>query len=157
MHGWDEREAAHVRRAVFDGALRDEPSPHVYVENVFSPETYAAMVRMFPTGPPALRRWDNPGEPGMRFGNYHCRHEIHIPGEADRLPPEQRAFWLGAAGFLHGPDFARTLLDRFAPYARARFGEALDDPSFIAERLRGTMILNQHDPEYYLGPHTDRS
>jgi len=154
---WNGREALHVRRAVFGAQLRPEPSPHVYVESMFSPATYAAMERLFPTDSPALRRWENPGDPSIRFGNYSRRQEIHLPAEAQRLPPEQRAFWLDAATFLHGPDFARTLIDRFTPYARTRFGDRIDDPSFIADHLRGTMIVNQHDSEYYLGPHTDRS
>jgi hypothetical protein len=154
---WDAREALHVRAAVFDAPLRPQPSPHVYVENIFSPAMYAAMERFFPADSPALRRWENPGDPSVRFGNYSRRQEIHIPAEAQRLAPDQRAFWLDAAAFLHGPVFARALIDRFEPYARARFGDRIDDPSFVTDQLRGTMIVNQHDPDYYLGPHTDRS
>jgi hypothetical protein len=150
------REALHVRRAVVGAALRDEPSPHLYVENVFSPETYADMVRMWPTDSPALRRWDNPGDAAIRFGNYSRRQEIVIPFEAERLPPDQRAFWLGAGSLLLGSDFARTLLERFAPYARSRFGDRIDDPAFARDQLRGSLLLNQHDADYYLGPHTDR-
>lgn|GEM_PF-910817 len=152
---WDEREAQFVHRAVFGAELRCEPSPHLYVENVFSPGTYAEMLRLFPAEA-SLHRWENPGDASMRFGNYTRRREIHIPAEAQRLPPEQRAFWLDAAAFLHGEDFARTLLERFEPYARARFGDRIDDEGFVRERLRGTMIVNQHDADYYLGPHTDR-
>ena len=153
---WDQREAEFVRRAVFGAPLRAEPSPHLYVENVFSPVTYAEMVRLYPADA-SLHRWENPGEASMRFGNYTRRREIHIPAEAQRLPPEQRAFWLEAAAFLHGEHFARTLLARFEPYARARFGDAIDDESFVRDRLRGTMIVNEHDADYYLGPHTDRA
>ena len=154
---FDAREADHVRRAVLAPPLRDQPSPHVYVENVFSPPAYAAMCRMWPTDSPALRRWDNPGGPAPRFANYGRRQEIIIPYEAERLPPEQRAFWLGVGSVLHGPDFARTLLERFEPYARSRFGDRIDDPAFARDVLRGSLLLNQHDADYYLGPHTDRS
>jgi hypothetical protein len=150
-------EALHVRHAVLGAALRDDPSPHVYVENVFSPAAYAAMCRMWPTDSPALRRWDNPGEPAVRFGNYGRRQEIIIPFEAERLPPEQRAFWLGVGSVLHGPDFARTLIERFEPYARERFGDRIDDPAFVRDELRGSLLINQHDADYYLGPHTDRN
>ena len=153
---WDQREAEFVRRAVFGAALRAEPSPHLYVENVFSPVTYAEMLRLYPADA-SLHRWENPGEASMRFGNYTRRREIHIPAEAQRLPREQRAFWLEVAAFLHGEHFARTLLARFEPYARARFGDAVDDESFVRDRLRGTMIVNEHDADYYLGPHTDRA
>ena len=94
---WDQREAEFVRRAVFGAPLRPEPSPHLYVENVFSPVTYAEMVRLYPADA-SLHRWENPGEASMRFGNYTRRREIHIPAEAQRLPPEQRAFWLERRG-----------------------------------------------------------
>lgn len=153
----DGHEALHIRHAVLAAALRDEPSPHVYVENVFSPAAYAEMCRMWPTDSPALRRWDNPGDPAVRFGNYGRRQEIIIPFEAERLPPEQRAFWLGVGSVLNGPDFARTLLERFEPYARERFGDRIDDPAFVRDELRGSLLINQHDADYYLGPHTDRN
>jgi len=153
---WDAREAAHMRSAVFAAPMRDEPSAHIYVENVFSPPTYAAMLEMFPTDSLALRRWSNPGDHGVRFGNYSRRREVQIPSEAERLSLEQRDFWLQAAEIMHGEQFARTLLERFEPYARARFGDRIDDPSFVRDNLRGTMLLNQHDADYYLGPHTDR-
>ena len=150
-------EALHLRHAVLGAALRDEPSPHVYVENVFSAAAYAAMCRMWPLDSPALRRWDNPGDPAVRFGNYGRRQEIIIPFEAERLPPEQRAFWLGVGSVLNGQDFARTLIERFEPYARERFGDRIDDPAFVRDALRGSLLINQHDADYYLGPHTDRN
>jgi hypothetical protein len=150
-------EALHVRHAVLGAALRDDPSPHVYVDNVFSAPAYAAMCRMWPTDSPALRRWDNPGDAAVRFGNYGRRQEIIIPFEAERLPPEQRAFWLGVGSVLNGPDFARTLIERFEPYARERFGDRIDDPAFVRDELRGSLLINQHDADYYLGPHTDRN
>jgi hypothetical protein len=151
------REASHVRRAVFAAPVRDDPSPYIYVEDVFTPETYASILRLFPTAPDVLRRWSNPGEPSLRFGNYEQRREINLNEQAERLPPGQREFWSALTEFLCGPEFARTLLDRFEDFARARFGAELDDPAFVEERLRGTVILNEHDPGYYLGPHTDRS
>lgn len=153
---WDERQLRHVREAIFRAPLRKAPSEHLYVENFFSTPAYAEILRLFPTDPQAFRRYHNPGPPGMRFGNYMQRQEINIPAEADRLPAEQAAFWTAFSAMLCGPEFARTLLERFESYARARLGDQLDDPSFIDRRIRGTMILNQHDPDYYLGPHTDR-
>lgn len=154
---WDAAEAIHMRHAVLGAAMCSEPSPYVYVENVFSPAAYAAIERSFPTDSDAFRRWSNPGEPSLRFGNYEQRREIEVPREALALPPAQRDFWTAMAALVCGPHFARTLLERFEPYARARFGAQIDDPSFVEQRLPGNMILNQHDAGYYLGPHTDRS
>jgi hypothetical protein len=149
---WDAGEAVHVRRAVLGATMRDEPSAHAYVENVFSAAAYDAIVRNFPADS-VLRQWVAAGA----FGNYARRTEINLPIEAERLPPDQRAFWLDAVEMLNGEDFFSTLLERFEPYARARFGAAIDDPSFFRDRIRATLILNQHEADYYLGPHTDRS
>jgi hypothetical protein len=148
---WGAREASHVRNAVFEAPMRNDPSPHLYVENIFSDAAYDAMLRLFPPDS-ALRPWDAAAD----FGSYDRRQEINLPREAQRLPVAQRAFWLDAAAYFLGPGFARTLFERFDEYLRARFGEQLDDPAFMRDRVRGTLILNQHEPGYFLGPHTDR-
>jgi hypothetical protein len=153
---WDERELQHVRDAVCAATMRGEPSDHLYVENIFSERAYAGIERLFPSDPQAFRRWDNPGDPSIRFGNYLRRQEVRIPEEAGRLTAEQSEFWTAMIALLGGPQFARILFERFPAYVRSRFGSLLDDPSFIGRRVRGTMILNQHDADYYLGPHTDR-
>jgi hypothetical protein len=153
---WDERELEHIRQAIFRAPLRAEPSEHEYVEGFFSEAVYAEILRLFPSEPEAFRRWRNPGDSAVRFANYSQRQEIAIPDDADRLTAEQRDFWLGMWNLVCGPAFARVLFARFGDYVRRRFGDAVDDPSFIDERVRGTMILNQHDADYFLGPHTDR-
>ncbi|MGD1067917.1 MAG: polysaccharide pyruvyl transferase family protein, partial [Vulcanimicrobiaceae bacterium] len=153
---WDQRELEHIRQAIFGAPLRTEPSEYEYVEGFFSDAVYAEILRQFPTDPEAFRRWRNPGDSAVRFANYSQRQEISMPDDADRLPTEQRDFWLGMWNLLCGPAFARVLFARFGDYVRRRFGDAVDDPSFIDERVRGTMILNQHDADYFLGPHTDR-
>jgi hypothetical protein len=147
----------HVRDAVLGAPLRSEPSAHVYVENIFSPDVYESILRLFPTDPQAFRRWANPGDGASRFANYSRREEIDLRSEALRLPGGQREFWIAMSELLCGPDFARVLIERFGPYARARFGSQLEEPSFVEDRLCGSMILNRHDPDYYLGPHTDRN
>jgi hypothetical protein len=151
LPAWDARELSHVRDAMIQAPMRTDPAQHLYVENIFSPEMYAAMMRLFPD-PAVLEPWAAEGA----FGNYQRRTEINLPRQAQRLPPDQRAFWMDAAALFGAPEFFRTLVERFDPYARERFGDALDDPSFLRERLLGSLILNQHDADYYLGPHTDR-
>ena len=151
---WDDREAEHVRAAILSAPLRDDPSPYVYVENVFSPAAYTSILDLFPADPGAFRRWHNPADPALRAGNYEQRREIELPHDAHRLPPAERAFWSEMAAFLSAPAFLSTLVERFPEYAGERFGAQLDDPSF-GDLLGCTVSLHEHDPEYYLGPHTD--
>jgi len=136
--------------------LRTDPSAHVYVENVFSPEVYAAILELFPAQEGNFRRWADPRDGAPRFANYTRRQELSIPGEEARLDPEQREFWMAMHALICGSGFARVLLARFGPYARARFGAKLGEASFVDDHLLGTMLLNRHDPDYFLGPHTDR-
>lgn len=153
---WNDGELGHVREAVLAAPLRSHPSAHVYVENVFSSEVYASMLELFPTDERSFRREADPNDGAPRFANYAQRQELRIPGEEGRLDPEQREFWMAMHALICGSDFARVLLERFAPYARARFGAKLDHASFADDHLLGTMLLNRLEPDYYLGPHTDR-
>src|ERR1700681_209998 len=89
----DDRAARHVSAAILAAPLRDDPSPYVYVENVFSPGAYAAILDLFPTDPGAFRRWHTPADAALRAGNYEQRREIELPHDAHLLPPAQRAFW----------------------------------------------------------------
>lgn len=152
---WDEAEAQHLRRAIADAPIHDEPSPYLYAENVFSPAAYAAIVNSFPAAE-AFRGWRDPDDGLPRFAVYEQRRQMDLPEDAAGLPPAQREFWTALTSFLCAPAFARTLLERFSTFSRAVFGAQLDDPSFAEEHVTGSVILFEHAPGYYLGPHTDR-
>ena len=150
------REAAHLASAIAAAPLRSEPSPHVYIDGLFSDAFYDRLERAFPTAPDAFQRWNHGGDPTIFFGNYDRRHEINFPHDLKRLTEDQRVFWSGLSDFLCGPAFARIVIERFRPFLRERFGDDLDDPSFFERKMRGAVMLDKHDPGYYLGPHTDR-
>jgi hypothetical protein len=151
-----EREEAHIAAALTAAPLRCDPSPHLFVESLFSDAFYDRLLAEFPTDDRAFQRWNHGGDPTLFFGNYDRRLEVNLPADLVRLSPQQSAFWLAMSEFLCGPRFARMLIDKFHDVLFERFGEALDDPSFPENRMRGATMLNKHDPEYYLGPHTDR-
>jgi hypothetical protein len=151
-----EREVEHVRRAIEAAPLREDPSPFAYVESFFSDEFYREMLAQFPTEPGAFERWFHGGDPAIFFGNYDRRWENNFPKGLERLSPSQRTFWSSVSDFLRGPAFATMVLTKFRPFFLERFGSALDDPGFYENKMRGAVMLNKHDPGYYLGPHTDR-
>jgi hypothetical protein len=147
-------ERSHVRRAILGAPLRTDPSPHVFVENVFSPDFYQKLLRLFPDKD-AFRPWQHTGAPPNFFGNYERRGQFVLPDDTPRLPSAQREFWQALSGYLGSADFARLLLARFENHYRRQFGPAFDQPDFV-ERLRPGLVVNRHEPDYYLGPHTDR-
>lgn len=153
----DGSEIEHVRAAIAAAPMHDDPSPYTYVENLFSSAVYAAILQHFPADTSAFRRFANPRDGMPRFAEYDKRHEIDLSTDLHRLAPAQATFWGSLAALLCGPAFARVLIDRFRPAIAERFGALADSPTFAEDVLRGTMILNAHDPGYYLGPHTDRN
>lgn len=149
-------EVEHVRSALAAAPMRLDPSPHVFAESLFSDAFYQRLLAEFPSHEDAFVRWDHGGDPAIFFGNYDRRLEVNIPEGLQRLTESQRAFWSGMSEFLCGPIFAGMLISTFHNVLLERFGDALEHPSFFEQRMRGAMMLNKHDPEYYLGPHTDR-
>ncbi len=142
-----------LRERIRATPLTAQPWPHLYVEEFFRPQTYASMVALFPR-----REQFHPQsklDPKRYYGKQEKRLEIRFPHMLDRLTEEERAFWEPLSEELCGPEFASMLIERFADVVRERFGEAGLQPAFARERLAGAFMLNRHEPEYSLGPHTD--
>lgn len=149
-------ESSHVAAAIANATMREYPSSHIHVESLFSDAFYARLLAMFPRNPQAFVRWAHGGDPTAFFGNYDRRREINFPNDLVRLNENQREFWSAMDAYLCGYEFARILVDKFHACLMARFGNDLNDTHFIEKRMRGAAMLNAHDPDYYLGPHTDR-
>ncbi len=149
-------EMQHIAAAIAAAPLRESPSPHIYIEGLFSDAFYARLQREFPAEPNAFVRWHHGGDPALFFGNYDRRHEINLPHDLQRLTEKQKTFWQAFSELLCGPAFARVLIERFRPFLLDRFGADLDEPSFFERKMRGAVMLDKHDEGYYLGPHTDR-
>jgi hypothetical protein len=147
-------ESAHVHQALMNADLRRDPWEHVVVNELFSPEFYATLTASFPREHETFGR-QSALDPLRYFGNHDRRLELRFPMCNDWLLPHQRAFWLPFIEYMSGPEFGRMLVERFRPQLLARFGEELDAPDFTERRLEGRFILTRHEPEYYLGPHTD--
>jgi hypothetical protein len=150
------RERQHIHARLAGAPIRRQPSPHAYVESLFSLDFYERILANFPRSDDAFRRWLHGGDPALFFGNYDRRLEINLPQDAERFTAAQREFWSGMEAMLCSDWFAELLIVTFNDHVVERFGPAVNDPSFARTRLRGAMMLNKHDPDYYLGPHTDR-
>ena len=103
----------HLRSAIAAAPMRVDPSPHLFVESLFSDAVYQRMLAAFPSDEGAFARWNHGGDPAIFFGNYDRRLEVHLPEGLARLTEEQRAFWSSISNVLCGPAFAEILIATF--------------------------------------------
>jgi hypothetical protein len=149
-----EDEAERLSATIAAAPLRRDPAPHLYLEEVFSSDFYRRMVDEFPETS-AFARWRHEGDPAVFFGSYAQRLELRLPRDRDRLSGQRRAFWSSLAAALCGQTVTRAIAAKFREPLERRFGEAARSPDFMETRLTAELMLDKHEPGYYLGPHTD--
>ena len=144
-----ERVLEHVMRAIDRAPMRTFPFPHVYIDSIFPADYYADLRRNWPS---ASRFVTLESTGRVPAGAYPERFIMPLtPEKVDALPPEGRAFWSGfAQGMLESDRFLLAAMDKFEPYVRQRFGDALETMNFSHEVL----VVRDHS-NYKLGPHTD--
>jgi hypothetical protein len=69
-------------------------------------------------------------------------------------PPEVRSFWREIKTVFSGDWFPRLVNNRCPEYFALRYGENVLRDDFW-KRCRSELFLQRHDPDYFLGPHTD--
>jgi hypothetical protein len=131
---------------IANAPMRTHPYPHLYVENVFPPEFYAALRAHWPDGG-ALRRLDELGR--VPKNAYPERFVMPLDGSAlEGMEGAQRAFWTGFGEWLLGLRFLEAMVGRFREDVDRRFaGRACD---FGREAL-----IVRDRTNYAIGPHTD--
>lgn len=136
-------------RAIERAPMRTFPFPHVYVESVFPDDYYAEIRRNWPS---ASRFVTLESTGRVPAGAYPERFIMPLTKDkVNALSGEGRAFWSDfAAWSLESNRFLMAAMDKFEPYVRQRFGDALETLSFSHEVL----VVRDHS-NYRLGPHTD--
>lgn len=131
---------------IANAPMRTYPYPHLYVENVFPPDFYAALRTHWPGGD-ALRRLDELGR--VPKNAYPERFVMALDENAlAGMAEAQRAFWSGFGGWLLGLRFLEAMVTKFQEHVDRRFaGSACD---FGHEAL-----IVRDRTNYAIGPHTD--
>jgi hypothetical protein len=148
---------AHIERKMADARLERMPFPHVVVEGFFPDDVYARILEanLFRQNEGAA--WFEKGRaPDKMATPYWARRQINFhlqqPVRASR---EQGAFWTEIARcFLGDAWFTDLVIATYREYFVLRFGELVDAPGF-AGMLYRELFLQQHEPGFYIGPHTD--
>ena len=132
-------------------AVRDDPFPFLYSENVFPEEFYAQIQKNLPEDE-AYEPITKSGRVGMNEPGAVNRGIISLlPTTVGGFDPRIRDFWGGFLDILTCAEFLETFIGKFIPTLQERFGDKLDalqiglDPLLIRDRAN-----------YSLGPHTDQ-
>ena len=139
----------HVIYQVANAPLRSYPFPHFYVESVFPVDFYPQLRRNWPSAA-QLVSLESTGR--VPKGAYPERFIMPLKKQQiAELPSDKRAFWSELSAWMLGSTrFFFTVMDKFEPQLRARFGPAFDRTTFSHEVL----VVRDHS-NYSLGPHTD--
>lgn len=138
----------HVLYQIANAPMREYPYAHIYVENVFPADFYAALRENWPD-PSALVSLADTGR--VPKGAYRERFVMPFtPAEIDKLPEERRAFWTEFATWMITQEFLTAMIDKFEPYVKERFGDDIYRCSFAADSLIVRDLTN-----FSIGPHTD--
>lgn len=138
----------YVLYQIANSPVREYPYAHIYVENVFPDDFYAALRANWPD-PSSLISLADTGR--VPKNAYRERFVMPFtPAEVEKLNAARRPFWQDFAGWLLKQRFLTAMIDKFEPYAKARFGDDLYQCGFEADSL----IVRDHT-NFKIGPHTD--
>jgi hypothetical protein len=138
----------HVLYQIANAPMREYPYAHIYVENVFPDDFYAALRANWPD-PSALISLADTGR--VPKGAYLERFIMPFtPAEIEKLPQERRVFWTEFAEWFLTLRFLTAMIDRFEPYVKVRFGDDIYRSEFAADSLLVRDLTN-----FSIGPHTD--
>ncbi len=138
----------HVLYRIANAPMREYPYAHIYVDNVFPGDFYAALRANWPDASALISLADTGRVPK---GAYLERFVMPFkPAEIEKLPQDRRAFWTEFASWLITQQFVTALIDKFEPYVKERFGDDLYQCEFAADSLIVRDLTN-----FSIGPHTD--
>src|SRR5450631_2061788 len=110
----------HVLYQIANATMREYPYAHIYVENIFPDDFYAALRANWPDASSLISLADT-GR--VAEGAYPERFVMPFnASEIDKLSGDRRAFWSEFAGWIITQRFLTAMIDKFEPYAKERFG-----------------------------------
>jgi len=148
---------AHSLSRIRTAERSDDPSPHLYVEQLFSMADYARILEALPKSDLTFDYWmDRDDDPTKgASGEYRKRYDLDLGKASARIPGAAGQFWLAVQQALTSKPFVRSLLDRYGDVLATRYDASCSDEAFD-QKFGVDAFLMRHEPNYYLGPHTDR-
>lgn len=128
--------------------LRNKPFDHIYMENVFEPETYAALLSAMPD-----RRFYHylKHSDAVRKDGTSTRLRMYLyPELLDRLPEQQRRVWVPVAETLCSVELELAFKRKFRSALEERFNKSVEEIGMYP-----IPILLRDQPGYRIGIHSD--
>jgi hypothetical protein len=133
---------------ISNAPLRTYPYPHIYVENVFPDDYYAALRQNWPEDSELMCLADS-GR--VSKGAYPDRYILPFTDiGVSRMAENRRPFWQAMRNWLMANHFLTSMIHRFGNYVQERFGDDITRCQFEADSL-----LVRDKTNYAIGPHTD--
>ena len=113
--------------------MREYPYAHLYIDNVFPGDFYARFRSLWPADESLVSLADTGRVPK---GAYRERFILPFQqSEIAKLDDRRREFWLEFGDWFLSPRFMQAVIDKFAPYVRERFGDAMFTNYYSSESL----------------------
>ena len=135
---------AHLLRCVTNSVAVHEPFSHVYFENIFPSDLYAAMMANMPE--PDRYRAIHPTKHSREDGT--CTRNV-MPLDASTLQTlseEQASIWRGVSKALSAPELKAAIFRKLAPDLALRFGIPQGEVDRIVAFTKPSLL---HDLEGY--------
>jgi hypothetical protein len=145
--GWPSIKAKFVQ-AVERSQLRHKPFDHIYMEGLFDPKSYAALLSAMPD-----RRFyhDLRHRDALREDGSSTRLRMYLyPELVRRLPEKQRRVWLPVAEALCSKELENAFKDKFRGTLEKRFGKPAEKIGVYP-----IPILLRDQPGYKISVHSD--
>jgi hypothetical protein len=140
--------AGELVAAVERSPLRQHPFDHVYMEDVFAPETYRELLARMPDRG-AFHQLVH--RDALRSDGTSTRLRLYLYPELLRgLPEPQRRAWTPVAEALCSPELEQAFKRKFRAALEQRFGKPVE-----TIRLYPIPILLRDQPGYRIGIHAD--
>jgi hypothetical protein len=143
----------HVMYRIANAPVRAFPFPHIYVEEVFPPEFYAALRRNLPLTDSYVRLIDVAGKVS---NEYSASRLVLYPRDDHyaRMPEATRQFWRDAFKTFLAEEFGQVILSKFAQAILPRFAKPGDNRPPPIQAM-SEILLVRDLASYALGPHSD--
>lgn len=146
----------HIAKRLLESKIDHDPSPHFMVSDIFPDEVYQDILRLNPFQEQAGQEWQTKAQSAIkRQGTpFHLRKQIAL----ERAQFENRdvaVLYDTIVTALVGDNwFARQVQAKYPEFFDIRFGVSARDQDFFSG-LRRMLIVQRHDRDYEIGPHTD--
>jgi hypothetical protein len=149
---------SHIEAKMGDARVDLYPFPHLIIENFFPSSVYDDMIRLNLFRTNCGVDWISTANMAATGNStpYDHRKQINFhntdPYDSDK---DAKQFWEEIKRtFLGDSWFPKTVYNVFPQYFAIRFGEAVFRDDFWT-KFHPELFLQRHEPNYYIGPHTD--